>query len=363
MAQRYYPASQVEERNEAGLAFSGVPMGVQGHRDQILEQNSCYTRMETNSTSTTRWPRLAASSPSPDLNKALPQPPSISSKTARNPSSLRGFSRREPPSQLKPTHLEPEVHPNRYPVLNRGTSGSYHGNYSRSMPNSPRDPYQPTAPFDHTLRSRTEPSTFKYAESTTYKTQSCLPSDQSHPSTSLNPTVRENNDCRPRPHSWLPSTEPLTENWQPRLFAEAITGLPDETECCSSSSPPRLQGSHFARRNGSDAIPLLRPWSEATLSARRHTSNWQNSEPSAIMATRPEPDSRSRAARQQQSTYHARALEVDLGMLGLDDERDFNDELPNYTQSQAEISAQRQLEASLRARELEARWRNTRGDQ
>lgn len=51
----------------------------------------------------------------------------------------------------------------------------------------------------------------------------------------------------------------------------------------------------------------------------------------------------------------------ELEILGLSDEQAPDDELPDYAQSQAEMSAKKREEASARARELEARWRGARG--
>jgi hypothetical protein len=55
------------------------------------------------------------------------------------------------------------------------------------------------------------------------------------------------------------------------------------------------------------------------------------------------------------------AVNMELEMLGLDDDCAPDDELPDYAQSQAEMNARKREEASARARELEARWRGARG--
>jgi hypothetical protein len=56
------------------------------------------------------------------------------------------------------------------------------------------------------------------------------------------------------------------------------------------------------------------------------------------------------------------AVNLELERLGLDDDEDRNDdELPNYQQSQAEMSERKRKEAASRARELEARWNRSRG--
>lgn len=51
----------------------------------------------------------------------------------------------------------------------------------------------------------------------------------------------------------------------------------------------------------------------------------------------------------------------ELQMLGLEEDRVSDEELPDYAQSQAEAHAKRRQEALARASELEARWRSTRG--
>lgn len=56
------------------------------------------------------------------------------------------------------------------------------------------------------------------------------------------------------------------------------------------------------------------------------------------------------------------AINAELEMLGLDDDRSGDDdELPDYAQSQAEMSAKKRADAAARARDLEARWRGSRG--
>lgn len=374
MAPRYYTASQLDERNHSWIASSDGREVSRVNRGHISEESFCYAGVDTFSSSAKLPQGPSTTSINSDRDKSLPQSPTVLRDTDRGPSSLRAFSRRKLPSQLEPTHLRPEEVQIQHPV----SSVSHYRNYSQSMPKSPHRFYQPQPPSAHTVH---EPSTSRFLAPRTHKTRQCMPSDQRqtlssnhrvtaassrssicHPSTSLSPATRDNNTCRPRPHSWLPSTEPSTDQWQPHLFAEAITGLPDEPEFCSPSSMPRLQGSHFARRVGSDAIPLLRRWPEDTLPAqqRRQQNYWQNFEPPPVIAARPESTSSLRSTREWQPPHHVQALEIELGLLDLEDERNFDDELPNYTQSQAEVSSQRQLEASSRARELEARWQNAR---
>jgi hypothetical protein len=56
------------------------------------------------------------------------------------------------------------------------------------------------------------------------------------------------------------------------------------------------------------------------------------------------------------------AVNLELERLGLSDDEERNDdELPDYAQSQAEMSEKRRKEAASRARELEARWNRSRG--
>jgi hypothetical protein len=53
---------------------------------------------------------------------------------------------------------------------------------------------------------------------------------------------------------------------------------------------------------------------------------------------------------------------LELERLGLsEDEVEPDDELPDYAQSQAEMSEKKRQEAAARARELEERWSHSRG--
>jgi hypothetical protein len=55
------------------------------------------------------------------------------------------------------------------------------------------------------------------------------------------------------------------------------------------------------------------------------------------------------------------SINLELERLGLADEEHADDELPNYAQSQAQMSELKRREATARARELEARWNSSRG--
>ncbi|CAI6329340.1 unnamed protein product [Periconia digitata] len=58
---------------------------------------------------------------------------------------------------------------------------------------------------------------------------------------------------------------------------------------------------------------------------------------------------------------HLAVVNMELERLGIEDEQNPDDELPNYQQSQAEMNERRRVEASARARELENRWNSSRG--
>ncbi|KAF2854992.1 hypothetical protein T440DRAFT_486025 [Plenodomus tracheiphilus IPT5] len=334
-------------------------------------------------------PQRPRSSAGSDLNKPLPLPPSPLTLEKRHsrPMSLRGFLRREPPSQLETTHLRP---PNQYSTWNTDSFEYHHHSYSRSMPNTPRGFRPLSDPYDNTVDDRNEPAAANYLESAPYNTHperrsqtmyfgeeysnptsdyfDTTPS-RSHMNPSpgeYNPTTRDNVPSRARPHTWLSPTEPFTDISQFHLFAEAMTGLPTDTDSPSSSSPPQLQGSLFARRSRNDTIPIplqypQYPQESQTQPTHSHRSDWQNFEPPPNISSRSVAGPSSPLSEQWRPSSHMQALDLELGMLGLEDEYDSEDELPDYAQSQAEMSARKRAEASARARELEARWRGSSG--
>jgi len=190
-------------------------------------------------------------------------------------------------------------------------------------------------------------------------------------------TARENIYSRPRPHTtWVSPTEPFSDVSQFHLFAEAMTGLPNDAELFSPTGPPQLQGSLFARRTANDTIPI--PFQSPQCSSRTQPTrrphreqrdDWQNFEPPPLVSLRatsaqnhtlPVRNPPLDSYEQWQPPSHMGAITAELNQLGLDDPQGSDDELPDYQQSQAEMAAKRRQEASARARELEARWRGTR---
>ena len=177
-------------------------------------------------------------------------------------------------------------------------------------------------------------------------------------------TARENMSNRPRPHTWLSPTDAFTDVSQFHLFAEAMTGLPDDSDPLSPTGPPQLAGSLFARRTQNDTIPLPLQYTMAPPAPSSRRTDWQNFEPPLMSSRsvsaptssfpRPEP------THQWQPPAHMASINLELEMLGLEDEHPPDDELPDYAQSQAEMNAKKRVEASARARELEMRWRGAR---
>ncbi|RMZ67127.1 hypothetical protein GMOD_00001009 [Pyrenophora seminiperda CCB06] len=192
---------------------------------------------------------------------------------------------------------------------------------------------------------------------------------RTHPEPTLSPTARENTSTRPRPHTtYLSPTEHFTDVTQWHLFAEAMTGLPNESEPFSPTGTPQLQGSLFARRSASDTIPI--PLRNSQYASRRQQrDDWQYHQPQSLTSSRAAPplnyvlpiSNPPLVAHQHwQPLPHMDAVTSELQMLGLNDGPESDDELPDYQQSQAEMAAKKRIEASARARELEARWRGAR---
>ncbi|KAH9882822.1 hypothetical protein J1614_000188 [Plenodomus biglobosus] len=327
-------------------------------------------------------PRRPTSSIESNFNKPLPPSPLASGQGSGRPSSSRGFQRREPPVQLGTMHLRPEPYPHQYSTSNTGSTEYYHHSYSRSMPSSPRGFHQSSLPHHHTFSDRAQSAASNYPESGSYtmypETQnqamyfheqdSNFTSDyfdtpvtwrpRTYPPLSDGtPSTRDNVPSRVRPHSSLSPTEPFTAISQ---FAEAITGLPDDTYSPSPNTSPQLQGSLFARRSRNDTIPIPLQYPQETQSTRSHRSDWQNFEPPRTIPSPLVSGPSSPTFQHRQPPPQMQAFNVELAMLGLEDEHGSDDELPDYAQSQAEMNAKKRAEASARARELEARWRNTR---
>ena len=405
MAHHDHRSIRMQSGNELWLTMP-VSTRRQDDHDCQLEQSAYQTtsqRISVCSTSAITPPMIPAITTSSDLNKPLPPSPSGQDRRSCKPPSLRGFLRRESSSQMESNHLRPgSSHQNRYSTsLHVDTNGHHRHSYSRSMPSSPyefrqsshQDPatlprahssasdysdvvqYQPYSPLPQ--HQYTRPQQQRAVSTNPYFETASPPRSRTFPEPTLGVTARDNVYSRPRPHTtWVSPTEPFTDVSQFHLFAEAMTGLPNDAEPLSPTGPPQLQGSLFARRTTADIIPipLQNPQDSSRTQPtrqpqREQRDDWQNFEPpplmwsratSALNHTLPVLNQPLDAYQQWQSPSHMGAVTAELDMLGLNDPHGSDDELPDYQQSQAEMAAKKRQEASARARELEARWRGTR---
>lgn len=405
IAQHNHRSSRSQAENELWLNTPASARRPQA-QGQVLEQSAYQTtsrRISVYPAGSTAHSRIPTISTSSDLNKPLPPSPSSSGKS-RKPASLRGLLRHESSGQVDTTHLRPEPYQpsqRHSTALNVDTYGHHRHSYSRSMPSSPYDlshsSYQDpaTPPRAHSSASDYSDALQYQAYSVPSQSQSSRPHQQravsmnpyfetttpprsrTFPDTTLNPTARATISSRSRPHTtWLSPTEPFTDVSQFHLFAEAMTGLPSDSEPFSPTGPPQLQGSLFARRNANDIIPLPLQHAQQpshTLPTRRpqreQRDDWQNFEPPPLVSSRAAPALNHSLAvpnppldsyQQWQPPPQMDAVNAELEMLGLNDLQGSDDELPDYQQSQAEMAAKKRREASARAKELEARWRGTR---
>ncbi|EMD59348.1 hypothetical protein GGP41_009213 [Bipolaris sorokiniana] len=337
-----------------------------------------------------------------DLNKPLPPSPSNSERKPSKYSTLFGLLRREPPRQLDSTLLQPEPYQSnqRHSTdLSVETHVRYSHIHSRSMPNSPRGFIQSSCSSAEHLPQTQFPAT-DFSETFHYQPYSTPPQNPSSlsqqrrtvssdahlemisprtrtfPDPTLNSTPRDTAPSRPRPHTTcLSPTEPFTDMSQFHLFAEAMTGLPSDTEPFSPSAPPQLRGSLFARRSTNDSIPLplQHPQESCAPPMRRpqreQRDDWQNFEPLPLISSlaapalndpQPSLDMFVDSYQPWQPPPQMDEVNAELELLGLNDPLRGDDELPNYQQSQEEMAERKRLEAAARARELEAQWRRTR---
>lgn len=389
---------------EGELWFS-MPSSTRNHQEssRVLEQSayratSHRRRAGSNSPPSSRTATEIPSIYTMDTNKPLPPSPSDADRRKRKSANLRSLLGRTQSGQLDPNHLQPQSYHSGHRQstanthLSVDTYSSYHHGYSRSMPSSPYDSDQGTSYDQPTNLPRAQsaaanyqdlsgyytPPAQQYAETTYFsrppRSSSLTAYHDTAPSRArtfpaeesmATSTMREGVTTRPRPHTWLSPTDSFSDPSQFSLFVQATTGLPEDSDPFSPTGRPQLQGSLFARRGGNDTIPL--PAQNFQAVSPRTTdfrTDWQNYEPPPIShRTASGPPSRRsppRASqRYQEETPHMAAVNRELEMLGLDEEGP-DDELPDYAQSQAEAHAKRRAEASARARELEARWRNTR---
>lgn len=406
----HHHASRHQERSENELWFSMSSTTRQRQSQVRAAEQSAYQttshRLSTGSASSTparHFSGIPSISTTADTNKPLPPSPTDSERKRCKPTYLRSILGRPSSSHLDSTHLQPQPPSNhRYAAagtnLSLDTHSSYQHTYSRSMPNSPYEHDPSGTSMRPDINFRVHSSASNYPELTTHYEPYTPPLHQqlvstqslrAQRSTSMNtyfdntpprartfpadtnvtsPTMREGVSGRPRPHTWLSPTDSFSDASQFSLFVQATTGLPEDSEVLSPNGPPRLQGSLFARRSGNDIIPIpLQNTLAAPPRAANIRTDWQNFEPPAFTsyaASNPHshvPQSQSPRYARYQETPQMAAVNRELEMLGLEDNNAPDDELPDYQQSQAEAHEKRRAEASARARELEARWRSTRG--
>ncbi|KAF2271927.1 uncharacterized protein EI97DRAFT_462419 [Westerdykella ornata] len=339
--------------------------------DQQTAYQATSTRHRTHrSLSPVRLSTVPAICTTEPANKPLP--PSYAAKKKRTPMSLRSLIQRRPAEQqadpssshlnLEPSQRQRASSAGSHLSPNQYQDPPYYQS-SRSMPSSPlgsRYPEQTPS------MARTSSAAGNYSDP--YQRQSYLA--QQEPSSHLTqyaetttPTTTTHQSQRP--HTWLSPTdsnEPFHDASEVHLFVEATCGLPDGSMDFSSfspASPPYLQGSLFSRGRQADRIPLPTQDSSTT---RSGSTGWQRMGYDYVPA-RPHTSSLSPspAVRTSPRRGSVNPINLELERLGMseDDEAE-DDELPNYAQSQAEMSARRRSEAAARARELEARWNNSR---
>lgn len=331
-----------------------------------------------------------------------PLPPSPQSERKRRRPGLLSLVRRRPSDESDRSHLQPgSTQRQRSSSANTHLSPEpyqyyYYQQTSRSMPTSPsgfarRSHQPPTMERAHSSAANYSPANYSdYTQFQSYPQQSTrsqrTASTSSHfeqprtrrtfPETPTSPSA---NSSRQRPHTWQSrdSNEPFHDASEFHLFVEATSGLPAgnmDFSAFSPTSPPRLQGSHFSRRHQNDRIPIPIPQqnSYAAQPSRSppDTHGWQSLGYDYMSSNSSSADSplvsssalpRRHSHQPSSLAPNVNAINMELERLGLGDESEPEEELPDYAQSQAEMSARRRREATDRARELEARWRGGRG--
>ncbi|KAF2269022.1 hypothetical protein CC78DRAFT_335486 [Lojkania enalia] len=394
MAQAHPRPSSRNRANDGELWFS-LPSGARSEEGHSRPEPSAYRATSSRhsnqrSASPNRFPSIPLISTTSELNKPLPPSPGLAAKK-RKPAALRSLIRRRPSGHLDPSHLQPS--PSSYShqrssSANRNLTPEpsyYDYQSSRSMPSSPAEFSQAYSQVPSMVRAHSAAA--NYAEpsqppSTQQHSDSMSSFDPQPPrlrrtfpeaSTPASATAADASTDRHRPSSWMSPTEPFQNESDFHLFAEATAGLPDGVgfDTLSPTSPPRLQGSLFSRGRQNDIIPIpLQNSSAGQRSASNPShpvSGWQNLDynyyptppgNSSLVSSSALP--RRESYTQPQISPRLNAINLELERLGLSDEDDPEDELPDYAQSQAEMSAKRRQEATARARELEARWNNSR---
>ncbi|KAF2471418.1 uncharacterized protein BDR25DRAFT_354655 [Lindgomyces ingoldianus] len=384
-----HPPRPKSRNDDAELWFSMPSSARREHQQTRGPEQSAYQATSTRhsfrrSASPSRFPPIPLISTTTAVNKPLPPSPE-SEKKKRKPASLRSLIRRRPSDQLDPSHLQPE------PYQNHQRSSSANGNLSptpyqyyyqqpssRSMPSSPAEYSQASSQVPILARAHsttvnmstpTQPQTYPQRSSSTNAYFEPQPprARRTFPETSTpsSATTRDSISDRPRPHTWLSPTEPFEDASEFHLFVEATSGLSDGGggfDTLSPNSPPRLQGSLFGRGRQNDRIPIPLQNPPAAQPSQTHpVGGWQtmgydfippqptDSQMTASALPRLDPNVQSHL------TPNMNVINLELERLGLSEEEEAEDELPDYAQSQAEMNAMRRREATDRARELEAR--------
>ncbi|KAH7117728.1 hypothetical protein B0J11DRAFT_441442 [Dendryphion nanum] len=319
------------------------------------------------------------------MNKPLPPSPDAERKRRKHVSLRSLMNRRSGSDQARmdPSRLQPQALHQRasmptspaeyntstqFPPVALARAHSASANYTETDP----DPENYAPYLEQHQNSSRAVSMETYFEPQPPRLRRTFP-ESSTPSTLTTRDIPS--DRPPRPHTWLSPTESndaFHDASEVHLFAEATCGFSDGnwdfSDTVSPISPPPLQGSHFSRGTQNDQIPLPliqnRP-SPSPAPAQRNSSDWSQPLTYARSASAshvsssalPRPDS------YHQPTVSSRVtdINIELERLGISEEENPDDELPNYAQSQAEMASKRAKEARERARELEARWNSSRG--
>jgi hypothetical protein len=401
------PSSSPRRRNDESELWFSMPSSARHEHEPVRVQEQTAYHATSNRQNVQRPATPECFPPIPSIstttmavvNKPLPPSPEAE-KRKRKPMSLRSLVRRRPSDQHNPSHLKPEPHHHQRSTSANGNLSPepyqyYHHQSSRSMPTSPLEYSQ--ASYQASILERSHSAAANFSDSTPYQAYQMQQQESPHRSVSVNtffdpqaPRTRRTFPETPtpssaapynsiserqRPHTWLSptETEAFGDAAEFHLFVEATSGLPDGIPDFSGLSPssPQVQGSLFARSRQNDRIPL--PFQNpptVTRSQSHQVRGWQGmgyDYPSAPSRTVDQPLVSSSALppidphQRSQLSPNLNAINLELERLGLSDEGEPEDELPDYAQSQAEMSAKRRKEATDRARELEARWNNSRG--
>ncbi|KAF2660785.1 hypothetical protein K491DRAFT_16074 [Lophiostoma macrostomum CBS 122681] len=402
------PHTRPQSRNDTELWFS---MSSNTRREQqwvFDPEQSAYQATSSRhnvcrSVSPSRFPPIPSISTTAALNKPLPLSPE-SEKKRRKSLSFRNLVRRRPSGSLDSSYLQPEPQP-QHRRLSAGNDTlsadssqyTYHHQPSRSMPSSPGLPAQSSSHAATLARAHSAAANF--SEPGSYMAYQHVPQPQqpyvSPVDTFFEPqpprarrtfpdsmtpssaTPWDSPSNRPRPRTWLsagaaPGTPEDATDFH--LFAEATSGFSGASldfGALSPTSPPALQGSLFSRTHQNDRIPIPLQHSAPRQTPRiEPVTVWQtmgaNYVPFEPPRTMPYPMVSSSALPQRASYQqdhlnpHMHDINMELERLGLSDDGEPDDELPDYAQSQAEMASKRQKEAAARARELEARWNDSR---